>query len=422
MAMFDKFLWLKVVVAMLLGVAFGILMSPASGVFGEEVSETVMAWVMMVGDIFLTGIRFIIVPLILSSVVIALASNAGNLGRLGVYAMIFFVGTAVMAALMGAGITTLIAPGEYIDRELVKNISVSNAGEVNANDENPFSLKNMPKVLTGMLPQSPLASLVGNDMLKIVITALVMGLALASVPAERRKPMLDILTAVQDICMVVLGWVLKIVPYAVFALIANISMHLGISTLAAAGAYILTVAFGLGMVFVLYLFIVAFIARRNPFAFAKNVRELLLLAFSTSSSAAVMPLTMKTTEEVFGVRPQIARFIVPLGTTINKTGTAFYQVAAVFFVVQVFQVDISAAQVVFIIAMATGAALAAPGTPGSGIAILATIMEGVGVPAAGIALVLGVDRILDMCRTPINVVGDVVASVVMEKLLPENKK
>ena len=180
-------------------------------------------------------------------------------------------------------------------------------------------------------------------------------------------------------------------------------------------AYVGTVLAGLLIMLGVYLLIVRLALGRDPWRFLGDMRELMLLAFSTSSSAAVMPLTMRTAEEKLGVRPSISQFVVPLGATINMTGTALYQGVAAIFLAQVFGVDIGLGGLVLLVLTAVGAAIGAPGTPGIGIVIMAMLLTTVGVPAEGIALIMGVDRILDMSRTAINVSGDVVAALLMDR-------
>jgi Na+/H+-dicarboxylate symporter len=179
--------------------------------------------------------------------------------------------------------------------------------------------------------------------------------------------------------------------------------------------YVMTVLLGLLLLFALYLGIVAVLTHRSPTAFLRSVRELLLLAFSTSSSAAVMPMSIKTAEEKLRVRSSVAQFVIPLGATINMNGTALYQGVATVFLAQVYGVEIGVSGMLLVVALAVGASIGSPATPGVGIVILATVLTTVGIPAEGIALILGVDRILDMCRTAINVAGDLVASQVMDR-------
>jgi len=215
--------------------------------------------------------------------------------------------------------------------------------------------------------------------------------------------------------MTVVRWAMWLAPVAVFGLMARLMTQLGLSALFGMAQYVFTVLLGLAMLLGLYMVIVAAVARRNPMSFLRATRELLLLAFSTSSSAAVMPMSIRTAEERLQVRSSIAQFVIPLGATINMNGTALYQGVATVFLAQVYGVDIGLSGMVLVVALAVGASIGSPATPGVGIVILATVLTTVGIPPEGIALILGVDRILDMSRTAINVSGDLVASQVMDR-------
>jgi len=218
--------------------------------------------------------------------------------------------------------------------------------------------------------------------------------------------------------MQIVSWAMVIAPLAVLGLLAQITMQIGIDALMGMSVYVGTVVLGLILLLGFYLVVLLVVGGVSPFTFLSRVREVQLLAFSTSSSAAVMPLSIKTAEEKLNVQSSTADFIVPLGATINMDGTALYQVVAAVFLTQVFGVELSSGELLLLITTTIGASIGSPSTPGVGIVILATILTNIGVPASGIALILGVDRILDMSRTAINVTGDLTACVVMDKWLP----
>jgi Na+/H+-dicarboxylate symporter len=215
--------------------------------------------------------------------------------------------------------------------------------------------------------------------------------------------------------MTVVRWAMLLAPIAVFGLMARLTSQIGLEALVSMGFYVGTVLLGLLIMLVLYLVGLLISTGQSPVEFIRATRELLLLAFSTSSSAAVMPLSIKTAEEALQVRPSIAQFVIPLGATINMTGTALYQGVAAMFLAQVYGVDIGLGGMLLVVAMAVGAAIGSPGTPGVGIVILSMVLATVGIPAEGIALIMGVDRILDMSRTSVNVAGDVVAAKLMDR-------
>jgi len=241
--------------------------------------------------------------------------------------------------------------------------------------------------------------------------------AIASLGISRVEPFLRLLQIVQDISLKIVGWAMFLAPVAVFGLIADFVVRVGISALSGMSAYVGAVILGLLILLTFYMLIVVFIARRNPIQFISCIVDAQLLAFSTSSSAATMPLSLRIAEERLKVRPAIARFIVPLGATVNMDGTALYQVIAALFVAQLYGINIEPTGLVILIVTVVGASIGSPSTPGVGIVILAGILHSLGIPPTGVAILLGVDRILDMCRTSVNVTGDLTACVVMDRWL-----
>ncbi len=221
----------------------------------------------------------------------------------------------------------------------------------------------------------------------------------------------------QEISLTVIDWAMRLAPVAVFGLICNITMRVGFDAIAGMAAYVGTVLGGLALLLVFYLVLAAVLGKTNPLRFLARIREVQLLAFSTSSSAAVMPFSMQTAENRLGVAPSVSRFIVPLGATINMDGTALYQVSAAIFLAQVYGVQLGFLEIATLAATTVGASIGTPSTPGVGIVILATILQGIGIPPSGIALIIGVDRILDMSRTAINVTGDLTACTIMNRWL-----
>jgi Na+/H+-dicarboxylate symporter len=417
-------LWLQVIIAMVLGVGFGVLIGPTTGLVDKDTSEIIAGWIALPGKIFLLAIQFVIIPLIVASVIrgIAAGESSEDMGKLGLSSVLFFLLSTVIAVAIGIGAALIIQPGSYIDSSLLQTIVATPIVANGTVSPGLPSLREFPELLTGLFPKDPLATFVSGNMLQTVISAVIIGVALVALPISQRKPILELLGAIQSVCMVIVGWVLKFVPYAVFGLLASISARVGLSTLMATAVYLATVLIGLLLLMLVYLLVIGVVGRIGPRAFLSTSREVMLLALSTSSSAAVMPLTLKVTEQNLGVRSGISRFVIPLGTTINMAGTALYQGVATLFLAQVFAVDIGVSGMILVVVMATGASIGTPGTPGVGIVILATILESVGIPAAGIALIMGVDRILDMCRTSVNVVGDMAASIVLSRLIPEAKQ
>nr|TFG55320.1 MAG: dicarboxylate/amino acid:cation symporter [Hyphomicrobiales bacterium] len=416
-------LWLQVIVGMFAGIGVGVLLGPTIGLVEPYTAVLIGNWVALPGRLFLSSIQFVVVPLVVASVIRGIAAPEADvsLRQLGSWTVIFFLLTTLMAVAIGLAAAKIIAPGSYIRgggleallaTQEARQTPVPAAAQLPAPEE-------IPNFVTSLFPGDPLTTFISGNMLQIVITAVIIGMALVSMPRGQRKPILDLLASIQAACMVIVGWVLRFAPIAVFGLLVHIVARVGLSALIGTGMYVVTVLAGLILLFGIHLAIAVYAGRRKVWEFLAAIREVVLLAFSTSSSAAVMPLSLNTAEQKLGVSASVARFIVPLGSTINMGGTALYQCVATLFLAQVFQVDIGFFGSLLVVIMATGAAIGSPGTPGVGIVILATILTSVGIPPSGIAIVLGVDRLLDMCRTAVNVMGDLVACVTIDRLLED---
>jgi Na+/H+-dicarboxylate symporter len=406
-------LWLKVLIGMALGLATGIAIGPTAGLVAPETGALVGNWLALPGMLFLASVQMIVIPLVFASIILGLASseNVDQLRRLGLVVVLFFVVTTAVAATIGLWIAGLLEPGTGLADQLLQQVSTTDVPAPVA----PPSLATMPETLIRLLPGNPLGSMVEGEMLQVVIFAIIVGVALVALPPAQSRPLLDLLISVQLVCMMVVRWAMLLAPVAVFGLMARLTSQIGLEALAGMSYYVLTVLIGLALLLLLYLALVWIFAATSPASFLRSTRELLLLAFSTSSSAAVMPLSIKTAEEKLGVRTSVAQFVIPLGATINMNGTALYQGVATVFLAQVYGVDITTGGLALIVAMAVGASIGSPATPGVGIVILAMVLNSVGIPPEGVALLLGVDRILDMSRTSINVAGDLVASTLMNR-------
>lgn len=420
---FDKLiagrLWLKVLIALVLGIISGILLGPDLSLFKASTVKTVTAWLALPGQVFLAIIQMIVVPLVLASIVRGLAANNNPqaMKRNGLIAVVFIMLSTVLAAAIGIFLALQIQPGSFID---AGNLARADTAPLTSQMAKGFpAAADLPEKVSGLIPKNPLASMASGEMLQVILFASVLGVALLSIPAQQAKPLFDLLTALQEVSLRIVSWAMLLAPYAVYGLITRLVANLGIEVLTGMAVYVGTVLLGLLLMAAVY-FAVAFFALSEKIGeFASQMRELLLLAFSTSSSAAVMPVTLQVVENKLGIRPEIARFLIPLGATINMTGTALYQGVATVFLAQVFNVELGLANYVFVVTMAVAASVGSPATPGAGIIILSMVLEGVGIPAAGVALILGVDRILDMCRTSVNVLGDVVVCAAVQRMTAE---
>lgn len=416
---FDKLiegrLWLKVLLALFAGIILGVILGPDLNLFSANVVKTITAWLALPGQVFLAVIQMIVVPLVLASIIRGLASNSdmSAIKRNGLSAVIFIALSTAVAVACGIIFALYLEPGNYIDASALKNENI--APLTSAIAKGFPAVAEIPEKVSSLIPKNPLASMASGEMLQVILFAALLGLALLSIPRKQAQPLFDLLEALQEVSLRIVSWAMILAPYAVFGLITRLVANLGLEVLTGMAMYVLTVVLGLIAVACLYFLLVRFALRLKLIQFIKDTRELLLLAFSTSSSAAVMPITLEVVENKLNVKAEIARFIVPLGATINMTGTALYQGVATVFLAQVFNVELSLMNYVFVVTMAVAASIGSPATPGAGIIILSMVLEGVGIPAAGVALILGVDRILDMCRTSVNVLGDVITCVVVKR-------
>lgn len=408
-------LWLKVMIAMCLGLGTGALLGPSVGWVDPATASTISNWLALPGQLFLALIQMIVIPLIFASIVLGLTAteNIDQLRRMGLRVVLYFIVTTAIAISIGLWLALMIQPGSYVDAQLVQ-AALGAPQPVSAEGQLALpGLSQLPQTFVSLLPSNPLSSMVESQMLQIVIFAMVVGTAMVMMQPQQARPLLELLGSLQEVCMTVVRWAMLLAPFAVFGLMTQLTTKIGFEALLGMAIYVLTVLLGLLLMLLIYLFIVFIATGAKPFAFLKAIRDVLLLAFSTSSSAAVMPLSIKTAEDKLGVRPSVSQFVIPLGATINMNGTALYQGVATIFLAQVFGVDIGIGGMLVVIVTAVGASIGAPGTPGVGIIILSMILTSVGVPASGIALLMGVDRLLDMSRTAVNVCGDLVAARLM---------
>ncbi len=413
--MMKKKLWLTILLAIVFGLLIGVLLSPGVGIISPYWSDVISSWLAIPGYLFLAIIQMIVIPLIFASIIKGIA-DSGSLEQiklLGSRILIYFLFTTTMAIIIGLSLGLLIKPGYYVEpkEELLAETVIEEDKIIEINVET------FPDMIVNIIPVNIFQSLVERDMLATVIFSIIVGLALASMTARRAKPFLNVVNTVQEFSLVIVRWAMFLVPLAVFGLLAEAVVKMGLDVIFGMSIYVATVILGLLLMLGVYLMIIAFFVKMSPITFLQNIKEAQLLAFSTSSSAAVMPLSMETAEEKLNVKPGIVQILIPLGTTINMDGTALYQAIATVFLAQVFGVELSIFALLLILITTIGASIGSPGTPGVGIVILAMVLAGVGIPAAGIALILAVDRILDMCRTTINVSGDLTASLVMNRLL-----
>lgn len=422
----KKKLWAQVIVALFLGLVLGIFLGPEVGIVDKNIAELISDWLSIPANLFLKIIQMIIIPLIFASIIRGLTSSGSmeQLQKLGLGVALYFVATTVIALTIGILVVSAIGPGNFIDSSLIQeNFGIENSNPV---EKSEWNLQDIPQSVVGLIPSNPLASFMSGEMLSIIVFAIIVGVSMISLPKHSSKPILDLLESIQKITMKVVSWAMRLAPFAAFGLMAGITSKVGLSALTGLGAYMLTVVIGLLAMILIYIVIIKIFARRPVFSTLKIMRDAQLLAFSTSSSAAVMPLSIKTAEEKLKVKPKVSQFVIPLGATINMDGTALYQIVAVFFLAQLFNIDLGFTTILLVTLTALAASIGAPSAPGTGIVILSTILIAAGVPPIGVVLLLGVDRLLDMTRTMVNVTGDLTACLFFDKRLktdelPEEK-
>lgn len=412
-------LWFKIFVAMFLGIAGGLLFSPSvTGILSEGVAFDLGKWIALPGGLFLALIKMVVMPLVGSSITLGIASSSGEafLKKMAPRLVPYFILTTITATLLGSTLALTIKPGQYIDSKTIEHVMEGEPASRPVIRE-PENKAHFADKLLRIIPTNSISSALDQDMLAIVILAIFTGCALVAIGSEAARPLINLAESVQGMSLKIVEWAMFLAPVAVFGLLFNITIRVGFEAILGMSVYIVTVLLGLFLLLCFYLLIVFFLAKRSVPAFLGSIREVQLLAFSTSSSAAVMPLSMETAEKKLKVSPAVSNFIVPLGATINMDGTALYQVCAAVFLSQVFGIELTFIELIALIATTVGASIGTPSTPGVGIVVLATILAGIGVPPAGIALIIGVDRILDMTRTMINVTGDLTACVVMDRFI-----
>ena len=417
-----KNLWLQVVISLIIGLFIGLLLGGDAGVGLEDESlDFVTSYLSIPASIFLSLIYMIIVPLIFTSIVIAITSlgSTDKLKTLGLGVGVYFVISTVIAITVAVLLVSAVSPGSLLDISVLTESFDLTEEEVKVKEG--FNLDDVPNAVGNIIPKNPVSSYLEGQMLSILIFAMIVGLSMAALPRESVKPLLDVLESIQKITIHILLFSMKIVPFAVFGLIVGMVSKVGIGSMVGMGAYMGTVVLGLGIMVLVYMLIIKFVAKRSITSTFSKMRNPQTLAFSTGSSMATMPITLKTAEDDLKIDPKVSKFVIPFGTTVNMDGTALYQVIAVFFLAQLFSIELSFISILVIIITTLLASIGTPAIPGAGVIVLSTILVTVGIPPIGIILLISVDRILDMTRTMVNVTGDLTACCVFDKITQEKK-
>jgi Na+/H+-dicarboxylate symporter len=412
-----KNLWLQVVISLIVGLAVGLILGGDMGIgLDDDNLDFVTSYLSIPAGIFLSIIYMIIVPLIFSSIVVAVTSLGATkkLKTLGLGVGTYFVITTTIAILIAIFLVSIISPGDILDITLLKESYDLSDDDLEIKDS--FELDDIPNTISNIIPRNPITSYLEGQMLSILVFAMIVGLAMGTLPKESIQPVLDLLESIQKITIHILMFSMKIVPFAVFGLIVGMVAKVGIGSMVGMGAYMGTVVLALGVMLLVYMLILKFVAKRPILSTFAKFRNPQTVSFSTASSMATMPVTLKTAEESLKIDPKVSRFVIPFGTTVNMDGTALYQVIAVFFLAQLFSIELSMLSMLVIIITTLLASIGTPAVPGAGVIVMSTILVTVGIPPVGILLLISVDRILDMIRTMVNVTGDLTASCVFDKI------
>ena len=413
----------RIFAGLVLGALLGGL---ASGFAGED--RQALDWIVgrvtePAGRIFLRLLLMIVIPLVFSTLALAVAgmSDVRRLGRVGIKTLLYTLIVSGLSVVIGLTLANTIQPGKRIAPETRSQL----VERYRAAAEQLGSPPRVGSAIENLVPDNPLAAMSRNppDMLGIMVFALIFGLGLMLLPPEKAAPVTSVLEGVYDAVAKIIDLVMRLAPYGVFALLFTMTARFGFALLESLLWFVVTVVVGLAFQqFVVYSVILRFLARTRPLDFFRQIESVMLTAFSTSSSNATLPTALKVARENLRLPPRISNFVLTIGATANQNGTALYEGVTVLFLAQVFGVDLSLDQQVFLVVMAVLAGVGTAGVPSGSIPFIMLILQQVNVPMEGIAIIIGIDRILDMCRTVLNVSGDLVAATYIsrtEEAVPE---
>lgn len=369
-----------------------------------------------IGQIFLRLVFMVVIPLVFSALALGVAGmkDWGRLGRVGLKTLMFTAILSTSAVLIGVGLTNTLQPGRWLSVEKQQELSARYSDDASQSVAKAKKAKTLEVILLDIIPKNPLQEMVGaldgsspgGGMLSVMFFSLMFGLALTRVP-ENSDILVAWLEGLQAVSMVIIGWAMRIAPLAVACLVFSLTSKLGLSILPPLLGFVGTVLLGLGLqMFVVYPALLWWITRRSPIQFFSQISEAIWTAFGTSSSNASLPTALRVAREELLLPDEEARFVLTIGATGNQNGTALYEGVVVLFLAQVFHVELTMTQQVMVVLMSVLAGIGTAGVPGSSLPMIVVVMQSVGVPGAGIGIILGIDRILDMSRTVLNVSGD----------------
>lgn len=369
-----------------------------------------------VGKVFLNLLMMTVMPLVFASLAVGVAQlgGLGHLGRLGAKTFGFFFVTSGVAVCIGLILVNTIKPGKGMPEDQVVELKKQFAAEVPAEKTKPAEFG--VATFVNMIPRNPIQAAAEMNMIGVIVFALLIGIGISSLDKEKADLVINGLSAVGELMVFIIGLAMKIAPYGVFCLIFTTTAKFGFQVLFQLGYYVGVVLIGLGLqLFVTYPILLSVFARYSPRKFFSQVRFVTITAFSTSSSSATLPTSLQVAQTNLGIPSKIASFVLPLGATMNMNGTALFEGITVMFLAQVMGADLNLGQQFIVVVLSVITAVGAAGVPGGSIPLMAMVLAAVNVPPESIVLVLGVDRILDMCRTVVNVLGDLTATVLVAR-------
>ena len=408
----------KILIGMALGVGFGLIM--ANFDFGKDF---ISDWIKPFGTIFINSLKLIAIPLILASLIKGISDlkDITKLSKMGGATIAIYMITTLIAVSIGLIVVNVIKPGDSISDET--RVELINAYESDADQKRAVAedTKNSGplQALIDVVPSNIVSAASDNkNMLQVIFFSILFGIAMILIPEKKSRPIKDFFDSFNEVILKIIDLIMLFAPYGVFALLATLIVEAPKwDLLKSLLLYSLTLILGLAVLIVLYLIIVKLFTGKSPNFFLKGILPAQLVAFSTSSSAATLPVTMDRVHNHLGVKEEVSSFVLPIGATINMDGTALYQAIAAVFIAQTFGLDLSLGAQLGIILTATLASIGAAAVPSAGIIVLVIVLSQAGIPEAGLALIFAVDRPLDMCRTVVNISGDATVSMLVDKLI-----
>jgi len=410
----------QILIGMVLGVVFGIILSKLS--WGREFT---LDWIKPIGTIFINLLKLIAIPLIIASLIKGISDlkDISKFSAIGGRTIIIYVMTTVVAISIGLVLVNIVQPGNHISAETLTELSKSYESDATTRVNNAqMQMKTGPlQFLVDMVPQNFIAAAGNNrNMLQVIFFTVLFGISLLLIDPKKAQPLVSVFDSLNEVVLKIVDLIMLIAPYAVFALLASIIVESSSPDIFRALAwYAATVVGGLAIMIGFYLTVVKFYTGKSPSFFLKGISPAQLLAFSTSSSAATLPVTMERVEEHLGVDKEVTSFVCPVGATINMDGTSLYQAVAAVFICQALNFELTLGDQLTIVLTALLASIGSAAVPGAGMVMLVIVLDSIGLPkemlAVGLALIFAVDRPLDMCRTVINITGDATVAMVVGK-------